>query len=298
MKLFKVNDLNKYEFFFSKPYNYSEKKYNIKCLLKQNNNTNLITIQTPKMKLESNLSSGYIVFSFYNNKKHDKLYEFIKNIENEASNIVKQHFKKKLNLHSNITDENKFIVSINYTTIPIFNNKCNNISFDNVDINSDIICLMKLQSLWVDLNKKKFGINWNICQIKIYPELDYNICYIHDSDDENNDDKKNIVNEYVVQRCLFCNSECNFQNTTSNIFKGKGKGLGLGMKGMGKGKGKGSIELASGRGQKNNENISNTEVVKEEVKKEVNVGFIPSKDELINMRKKLTKMKKVDSDSD
>tara|TARA_Y100000739_G_C20590200_1_gene457464 strand:+ start:657 stop:1550 length:894 start_codon:yes stop_codon:yes gene_type:complete len=297
MKLFKMNDLNKCEFFFSKPYNYVDKKYNIKCLLKHNDNTNMIIIQTPKMKLDSNLSSGYIVFSFYKNKKHNKLYDFIKNIETEASNIVKQNFKKKLILHSNITDDNKFIVNINYTTIPIFNNKGNNINFDSVDISSDFICLMKLQSVWVDLNKKKFGLNWNICQIKVYPELDYNVCYIEDSDDEDIDNKKNIVNEFVVQRCLFCNSECSFPNNASNIFKGKGKGVGFGMKGMGKGKGKGTIELSSGRGQKNIESSSKTQI-KEEAKTDVNKGFIPSKDELINMRKKLTKMKKIHSDSD
>tara|TARA_B100000401_G_scaffold437672_2_gene383845 strand:+ start:271 stop:1155 length:885 start_codon:yes stop_codon:yes gene_type:complete len=294
MKIFKVDDLNKNEFFFSKPYNYSEKKYKIKCFLKHNDNTNMIVIQTAKMKLESSLSSGYIVFSFYNNKKHNKLYEFIKNIENEATNIVKQSFKKKISLHSNITVDNKFIVNINYKNIPIFNNKGITINFDSVDVGSDFILLMKLQSVWVDLNKKKFGLNWNICQIKIYPELDYTICYINDSDDEDSN-KKNIVNEYLVQRCLFCSSECCFPNNSGNILKGKGKGLGL--KGMGKGKGKGTVELSSGRGQKNIESIPVTKT-NEEVKKEITIGFIPSKDELINMRKKLTKMKKVDSDSD
>lgn len=295
MKIFKTNDLDKYEFFFSKPYNYTEKKYNVKCLIKQNDNTNMIIVQTPKMKLESNLSSGYLVFSFYNNKKHDKLYNFIKNIESETINIVKQHFKKKLTLHSNITDDNKFIVNISFNTIPIFDNKGNSVNFDNIDINSDFICLMKLQSIWIDLNKKKYGLNWNICQIKSYPELDYNVCYIEDSEDEEISSNKNIVNEFVVQKCLFCNSECSFQNTTNNILKGKGKGIGV--KGIGKGKGKGSIEISSGRGQKNVVSSSKNEK-KEEVKTEVNIGFTPSKDELINMRKKLTKMKKIDSDSD
>ena len=297
MKIFKMNDLDKYEFFFSKPYNYSDKKYNIKCVIKQNDNTNMIIVQTPKMKLESNLSSGYIVFSFYNNKKHDKLYNFIKNVELETTNIVKQHFKKKLNLHSNITDDNKFIVNISFNTIPIFDNKGNSINFDSIDINSEFICLMKLQSIWVDLNKKKFGLNWNICQIKNYPELNYNVCYIEDSDDEDITNKKSIVNEFVVQKCLFCNSECSFLNTTTNILKGKGKGLGI--KGGGKGKGKGSNELSSGRGQKNIESsLKSEKKIKEETTKDVIVGFVPSKDELINMRKKLTKMKKVDSDSD
>ena len=294
MKIFKHNDLTNYEFFFSKPYNYTEKKYNLKCLIKQNDENNMIILQTPKMKIESNLSSGYLVFSFFNNKKHNKLLDFIKNIEDETSKVIKDNFKKKLILHSNITNDKKFIVNINNTILPIFNNKNNSIDFNSVDINSDFICIMKLQGIWIDLNKKKFGLNWYICQIKVYPELDYSICYIEDSDDENNDERK-IVNEFVVQKCLFCNSECTFQNNITNIIKGKGKGFG---KGQFKGKGKG-VSPTTNNNLSPTKNATGRGDNKVEVKKKDEPRvFLPSVDELKDMKLKLKKMIKISSEDD
>ena len=206
MKIFKLSQLNDIEFFLSNAFNYQENKYNMKCFLKKQDFSNRVIIQTPKLQLESNINSGYLVMTKYNNKKYNKLLQFINKLETHVGNHIKNKFKKKLQLYSNFIDNDKLIINIKDKNIPIFNKNNNLINYSDVNIYSNIICILELNHVWVDLNNKKFGLNWNVNQIKVYPELNYNICYIDDSDDETDNCKK-IINEFTVQNCLFCNSQ-------------------------------------------------------------------------------------------
>ena len=192
MKIFKQSDLNDYELIVDNFYNYSDNKYSMNYLIKKDNIINSILIQSPKLQLQSNLNTGYMVLYLYNNKNNEKYCNFIKDIENNVDKIIKTKLKKKLKLHSNNID-GKMILNINNQKYSIFDNNNNLINCNDVEIYSNVICILKLKNIWIDLNKKKYGLNWIVYQIKVYPELNYNVCYIDDSDDESND--KKIVNE-------------------------------------------------------------------------------------------------------
>ena len=98
-----------------------------------------------------------------------------------------------------------------------------------------------------------------------------------------------------MQKCLFCNSECTFQNNITNIIKGKGKGFG---KGQFKGKGKG-VSPTTNNNLSPTKNVTGRGDNKIEVKKKDEPRvFLPSVDELKDMKLKLKKMIKISSDDD
>ena len=98
--------------FLSNAFNYQENKYNMKCFLKKQDFSNRVIIQTPKLQLESNINSGYLVMTKYNNKKYNKLLQFINKLETHVGNHIKNKFKKKLQLYSNFIDNDKLIINI------------------------------------------------------------------------------------------------------------------------------------------------------------------------------------------
>ena len=166
-----------------------------------------------------------------------------------------------------------------------------------MEIYSDIILLVKLQDIWINTEKRTYGLKWVIFQCRIFPQFDYRNCLIVDSDDDEPVDNA-VKNEIIVQKCVFCNSTCMYKNTIENINIGKGKG-----KGKGKGIFVSNMNTTNGG---NNTSINNSgrgsnTPKKTEVKKE-SVGpprLSVSVNELVNIKNKLRKMTKiVNSDSD
>ena len=293
MNYLKCIDLVDYELTFTEPYEYLEKKYKSECLIKIKDYFKSIILKTPKLQLQSNIKSGYIVVNINNNnQKNINFFNFIKDIEISAQNYLKKKFKFKSKIHSNFigdTNNLKYIFKTNNSNFSIYDKDKNKIDNTNVEIYSDIILLLKLQNIWIDISKKKFGLNWAIIQCRSFPEIDYNTCIIYDSENEEEEIKK----EFIVQKCVFCNSTCIYNNTFDNINIGKGKG---------KGKGKGmsiNNNINSGRGNitKINNKINN---IKNDNKKTINesINIAPTADELINIKSKLKKMIKIESDSD
>ena len=99
------------------------------------------------------------------------------------------------------------------------------ISKSGIEMYSDIILLIKLQDIWINTEKRQYGLNWNVFQCRVFPQFDYNKCFIVDSDNDE-DPNEEIKNEIIVQKCVFCNSVCTYKNTIENINIGKGKGKG------------------------------------------------------------------------
>ena len=298
MNYLKSIDLVDYELTFTKPYEYLEKKYKSECLIKIQDYFKSILLKTPKLQLQSNIKSGYIVVNITNNnQKNINFLNFIKDIEISAQNYLKKQFKFKSKIHSNFigdTNSFKYIFKTNNSNFSIYDKDKNKIDSNNVEIYSDIILLIKLQNIWIDISKKKFGLNWTIIQCRSFPEIDYNTCIIYDSENE----EENIKKEFIVQKCIFCNSTCIYTNTFDNINIGKGKG---------KGKGKTintTNNINSGRGnitKTNNETNNEINNKKNNNKKDINnqiINIAPTADELINMKNKLKKMIKIESDSD
>lgn len=286
MKYFKCMDLFNYDLDILDIYPYKT-NYKLNCLL----NKKSIVIKTPKIQLQSNLNSGYIVIELNKeNKKSENLINFIKKIEIETGDKIKLGLKKKYKLHSNfVNNSSKYIFKNNDKNLTVFDKNRNIIEASNSEIYSDIILLIKLQDIWINTEKRTYGLNWTIFQCRVFPQFDYSQCLLIDSDD---DEVENIIKkELIVQKCVFCNSVCTYNNTIENINIGKGKG---------KGKGKGNIII--------NNNINTGRgplpiIKKPEIKtnKPTNQPAIlpPTANELISVRNKLKKMKKiVDSDSD
>ena len=265
--------------------------YKLNCFI----NKKSIFLKTPKVPLNSNINSGYIVLDLNNtNNKIDKFIKFIKKIEIDAGDKIKLKLKKKFKLQSNFVGENgniKYIFKNNDKNMTVFDKNKKIISKSGIEMYSDIILLIKLQDIWINTEKRQYGLNWNVFQCRIFPQFDYNKCNIIDSDNDE-DPNEEVKNEITVQKCVFCNSVCIYKNTIENINIGKGKG---------KGKGKGLFisnninnNITSGRG------VSIEK--KPEIKKPQNVG--PPKlsvtvNELVNIKNKLRKMTKiVNSDSD
>ena len=300
MNYLKTNNLKDYDINFSEPYKYNNNKYKFNCLIKTldiDYYKNII-IKTSKLQLQSNINSGYIVVQINNNNdKQTNFINFIKTIEEQAQIYLKNKLKKKFKTYTNFIGENKDLKYIfktnNIKNLSIFDKNKNKITSNNVEIYSDIILLIKLQNLWLDTEKKQYGLNWLIYQCRIYPEIDYNKCLIYDSESE----EEEIKNEIIVQKCVFCNSTCIYKNTINNINIGKGKGSGKGGKGIGnKGSsGKGNIiteSKSTGRG------IDKSKEKPNEKSKTESIGtLVPTTDELINIRNKLKKMVK-NEDSD
>lgn len=292
-KYYTCSDLNKYSIDLSEIYEYKN-NYKLNCFI----NKKSIFLKTPKAPLHSNIESGYIVLDLNNTtKKVDSFINFIKKIEIDAGDKIKLKLKKKFKLHSNFVGDNsntKYIFKINDKNMNIFDKNKKQISKSGIELYSDIILLIKLQDIWINTEKRQYGLNWNVFQCRVFPQFDYNKCMIIDSDNEE-DPNEEVKNEITVQKCVFCNSVCIYKNTIENINIGKGKG--------GKGKGKGLFisnnNINSGRG---NGSSTNSVEKKEEIKKPQNTG--PPKlsvtvNELVNIKNKLRKMTKiVNSDSD
>ena len=293
MKHFTCLELDKYDISFSDIYSYKN-NYKLNCFL----NKKSIIIKTPKVSLNSNLNSGYIVIGLNNQtKKNESFINFVKKIETDVGDKIKLKLKKKYKLHTNfVGDKNnlKYIFKNTDKNTTIFDKNKKLISSSQVEIYSDIIALIKLQDIWINTEKRTYGLNWIIFQCRIFPQFDYRNCLIIDSDDEEDGKIDNVIeNEIIVQKCVFCNSVCTYKNTIDNIMIGKGKG---------KGKGKGGfISNANNANNANNTGRGANIPKKEESKKE-QLG--PPKlsvtvNELVNIKNKLRKMTKiVNSDSD
>ena len=184
-----------------------------------------------------------------------------------------------------------FNISKYSNSFKIFNYENNIIDKTELNIYSNIVILIKLQNIWIDLDNKSFGLNWNIYQIKNYTEINLNNCLIFDSDDDNDNDI--IRKEIIVQKCIFCSSSCMFNNNINNISIAKG-GKGHNKGGKGKGITINNTTTVSnkinttGRGDKKLEkkNIEEPRVC------------LPSVNELIDIKSKLKKMVKKNSDDD
>ena len=301
MNIIKYNDLNKYSLDFK--YSNISNKSNINCYLSNNNKEYPILIKTPKSELQSTIQSGFLVISFINTDNNIIFLNFIKKIEKDANLYIKNKLKKKnIKLHSSFIYEKKsnsikdqenitkyiFNISKYSNSFKIFDYENNIIDKKQLDIYSNVVLLIKLQNIWIDLENKSFGLNWNIFQIKNYSEINLSKCLIYDSDDDTDIDI--IRKELIVQKCVFCSSTCSFYNNTNNINIAKGgKGFVKGGKGKGKGYITNNIKInTTGRGDKKEE------------KKKVDTPRIclPSVNELLDMKSKLKKMVKINPDDD
>ena len=308
MNIINYDTLNNSKLLFNNSNIYNNKT-TIKCYI--NNHDNII-LKTPKSELQSNINSGFLVTNILHNTKNNVFINIIKKKETETGFYIKNTLKKKnIKLYSNIIEDiknnnnTKCIFKIkDLKNLKIFNKDNENIENNTLEIYSNIILLIKLQNIWVNFETKKYGLNWHIYQIKTYPEINLNKCIIFDSDDE--DDNDVIKKHIIIQKCVFCNTTCSYNNTFNNIRIGKGgsnngKG-GINTKGIKGGKGNGTNINDTGRGSGNitstKLNINKTDSKKQSNKSSQLILKPPTANQLIDIKNKLKKVNKINSDSD
>ena len=151
-----ILDLNKdVNVILSDPYSVNSiSKMN--CTVDNNN----IFLKSPKCKLLSNINSGYIVIELNNNKKSNLFKNFILNIEKLALNKIKEKWRKKYKVYSGfISNSNKYIFKTNLSKdIKFFDISKKCIRMDEIVIYSDIILLANIKDIWINVEKKMFGI--------------------------------------------------------------------------------------------------------------------------------------------
>lgn len=256
------------------------KQFNIYYKHSKKSDLETIKIQTPKLILTNDvIKTNKLVLSMepFENKI-ENFYNFINKIYDLVKKNIKTNIKKKkFNLFS-IFKDNKLFLNINdKRTFSVFDEDKNKITLEHLKAGYEIKLIIEIYNIWVDIEKKIYGINWNIKQLQTFDHISEK-CLILDSDDEEDIIKKEII----VQTCLFCDSTC----SVPSQFYGKGKGKGKGKGNPKGGKGTTIIKPIDQKPIEQKPNIENLKAVKPSIN-------ITSED-LINTMKKLKKTVKIE----
>ena len=210
-----------------------------------------IWIKIPKVKIARSISMPkhgikncvpmYVIL-YESIKEVKKLCLFIKKLERKIGIYIKNDSKnKKLMMKSSIYSSDNFpptftinlpcekVDSCYEFKLHAYNQNNKRINLDNIKSGNYISAFIELESVW--RNSKNIGFNWNVLQIKIFPEFDFNKCLFVD-DNLNNYDNDNNHNNHnnhdECYHCLYCpnnhirthycfNSNQNISSTPTNI---------------------------------------------------------------------------------
>jgi len=236
------NYLNEYDFICGNIYdtiNPNIKQFNL--YYKYNLRTELesIKIQTPKLQLKNDISKNDISKNIMAlnieiiDKKTSNFIELIEKIYEIIRKKLKKEKKKKFEIKKCYNDNTLFLkINKDLRNIGIFNNDKTKIKLEDIIPHTEVKVLLEITNIWIDLEKKIYGINIDIKQIQNVNKS-INKCLIIESDS----DEEIVKKEIIVQTCMFCNSVCSVPTQYyNNINLGKGgKGKGPPLRGKGKG---------------------------------------------------------------
>ena len=298
MKIITSKDyLNEYDFVCGNIYdtiNSNIKQFNL--YYKYNLRTELesIKIQTPRLQLKNDISKNEISKNIMAlnieiiDKKTSNFIELIEKIYETIRKKLKKEKKKKFEVKKCYNDNTLFLkINKDLRNIGIFNNDKTKINLEDIIPYTEVKLLLEITNIWIDLEKKTYGINIDIKQIQnINKSL--NKCLIIESDS----DEEIIKKEIIVQTCMFCNSICSVPTQYyNNVNTGKGgKGKGPPIRGKGKG-----ITLNINQSNKNDEIKSKPDINKLRV---VPPTLQITDNDLLGALSKLKKVKKNDNKTD
>lgn len=298
MKIITSKDyLNEYDFVCGNIYdtiNSNIKQFNL--YYKYNLRTELesIKIQTPRLQLKNDISKNEISKNIMAlnieiiDKKTSNFIELIEKIYETIRKKLKKEKKKKFEVKKCYNDNTLFLkINKDLRNIGIFNNDKTKINLEDIIPYTEVKLLLEITNIWIDLEKKTYGINIDIKQIQnINKSL--NKCLIIESDS----DEEIIKKEIIVQTCMFCNSICSVPTQYyNNVNTGKGgKGKGPPIRGKGKG-----ITLNINQSNKNDEIKSKPDINK---LRAVPPTLQITDNDLLGALSKLKKVKKNDNKTD
>jgi hypothetical protein len=165
------------------------KRYN---LYNQNINFPLhkIWILTPKLKIirkSSTLKRNNMEYCLLtlalneNDPQIKKFHEIIQRIENYLTEKINPD--ELLTLKSCIKLDNNSINTITFSVpikhqIGIYNTDHKETNLDQIHHNNYLIMYLELNTVWE--NTEKYGMNWQILQMKVYPEFNFKTCLFDD----------------------------------------------------------------------------------------------------------------------
>lgn len=135
------------------------------------------------------------------NNKKDKLfnfYKFIKNIENYFKSLI---FFKKKKFHSSIKPNNYYPdllrISFNKNDTIIFDENKNKLNYNKILPKSFVKLIIQIAYIWI--NNDKYGIKWNVSQIKLYINIIFKpieYSFIESDDETENSANNELYNKY------------------------------------------------------------------------------------------------------
>lgn len=191
-----------------------------------------IWLYTPKLKVldgvspkkfsnNNSLPLSLVFFPFMDEIK--KFYKFIKKLERKIKKKFpdyefvscikkKENFPTFFNIKLPFSKINDDCYEFNFN---IYNYSNKRINIDSIRSTSYTKAFIELSHIWIKDNSK-IGINWNVLQLKLYPEFDFSKC-LFDDDIDHDEDKKNeqetcfhcMYCPNVHARTLFCSSQNN-----------------------------------------------------------------------------------------
>lgn len=205
-------------------HSYNYKKFNVY-------NTNIdvplqkIWLRMPKVKVFKPIFTNFVsqkksmplsVILPQNTIIIKKFYGFIKKLERKIRIIVKNLLNiKKISMKSSLNNKEGFSPIFTMRMqfkkydenscdflFNIYNHNHERVNLNYIDSGSFVSCFIELSEVFIHKGGN-FGFNWNILQMKIYPDFDFSTCMFIDeiSDEEK---EKEIIKEQECYHCLYC----------------------------------------------------------------------------------------------
>ena len=212
------NEINENDIDFSSAYSHSKNYYKIDIFnLKSIEPLQKIWIRTPKLKVtrsvylgNSKISLSFPLILGPPDKNIKKFIHSITLIEDHIEQYMKRqieyqnhNFKRSINYKNNrygiLNSRLPIVYGDNNESelgLHIYNHHQRRILLNKIESNSTVACFLELSDIWI--GKEDYGCNWNVLQMKLYPNIDFGYCLF--SDDEEDIER----NETDCYHCLHC----------------------------------------------------------------------------------------------
>lgn len=146
--------------------------------------------------------------------KTKKFVSFIKKLENKVERFILQetgrNLKPRSSINSNDNLPDTMMLKMPFEkggscvdfSFHIYNGDNKRVSLDVIDSGTNVSAFIELSDVWI--GKEEFGFNWNILQLKVYPEYNFNKCMFIDDEYSQTNSSDNNETSNECYHCLYC----------------------------------------------------------------------------------------------